>query len=146
MQTSATDTARFDLEHPIVLRTLTGEPIDLVVTTLELTDRVALTGTLRVAAFERLFALGACHLDDEPAPAGFEPDLPVRLRLQLRRPVAARFPQPGALLQALLDDADGVLRQTEAWVALEAMQRQQVPGIDTGWVEVGIRTAAGHGG
>lgn len=144
------ETVRFTFEHPIAFTTLDADQVEvqateLVVDTEVVDPEVELVGTVPLAAWELLFATGAFHLDDEPAPAGFEPQLPVLLRLQLRPAFARRYASPEELLRELLGEEDGPLRGTEAWYALEATQRLAVPGQAEGWVDIGIRTSFADG-
>lgn len=142
MTTPNDETVRFAFEHPVAFTTLDDRTVEVDVTELVADGAaVVLTGTVPLSSWEELFEAGVFHLDDEPAPAGFEPELPVRLRLRLRRQVITRFAGPEELLHALIGGEDRALLSTEAWFALEAMQRLSVPGQAEGWVDIGIRTS-----
>lgn len=137
---TADDDVRFDLDHEVAFRLLDGTSVPVRVTTVRVGHDVEVTGSVTLAVWERLFAAGAFHLDDEPPASGFETGRPVALRLRLRRPLAARLPDPDDLLRALVGDAPSAVQATEAWHALEAVQRLDVPGAPGEWVEIGLRT------
>ena len=136
----ADDDVRFTFEHPTTFRTLGTGEVEVRVLGLAVSATVHLDGEVDLAGWERLFDAGCFHLDDQPAPLGFEPDRPVHLVLRLRSRVAAAFDDADALLESFLSDDGSPLRHTEAWIAVEATQRFDVPDVDGGWTEIGLRT------
>lgn len=150
MSSHSDEMVRFTFEHTIAFTTLEGDRVEIDATALVVDDEgldteVELVGSVSLQTWEWLFATGSFHLDEEPAPAGFEPHLPVLLRLRLRTAIASRYAEPEDLLRSLLGDEAQVLRATEAWYALEATQRLPVPGQAEGWVDIGIRTSFANG-
>jgi hypothetical protein len=135
----ADDDVRFRFERELVFRTLRGEPLHLQARQLQVAAQVTLQADASLADWQRLLAAGCFQLDDVAQPPGLAPDRPVRLLLQLRSRVAADFDNADVLLAALLGEDDPQLRQTEAWTAIEATQRLQVPGVEGGWAEIGWR-------
>lgn len=132
---------RFTFDHGLVLRTLGTGTVEVRASEVQVDREVRLRATVDVVGWERLYDAGCFHLDDEPAPVGFDADHPVAIELRLRSRVGAAFGDPESLLKSLLNDPMSPLRHTEAWYATEAIQRLAVPGEDGAWVEIGIRTS-----
>jgi hypothetical protein len=138
----ADDDVRYTFERELPLRLPTGAPVRLQAQQLTVAAEVELLATLALAEWQRLQAAGACGLQGCPAELGFEPGLRVRLRLRLQAAQAGRFDTADALLQALLGEPEGPLRDAACWQALEAVQRLDVPGVPGGWTEIGWQRAA----
>jgi hypothetical protein len=142
MMALADDDVRFTLDRLVAFRSLAIGEIEVRVLGLAVSAAVLLDGEVDLTGWQRLFDAGCFHLDDEPPPVGFEADRPVHLVLRLRSRVAAAFGDADQLLESLLSDRASPLRHTEAWKAVEATQRFDVPGVEGGWTEIGLRTGA----
>lgn len=131
----------FALDRVIPMETLMGETVSVHIHTVEISDDVVVTGEVDLPTWQRAYASGCFHLDEEEAPTGFEDGIRIQLTLRLRRPVTARYSSPEALLEEMVDETGSPLRHTEAWLATEVMQQVPLPDMPDASAQVGIRTS-----
>jgi hypothetical protein len=135
----ADDDVRYGFDRTLPLRLPSGETVPVRGQRLTVTAAVVLEAEVAYDDWTRLLASGACALEGVESPPGFDPGRPVHLVMLLQPDAAAPFNEADALAQSLLGDEASPLRASQAWVADEATQRFEVPGVDDGWTEIGWR-------
>jgi len=142
MSEMRTVSEEYDFDEPVDVGfgPLWGDDVHLEVQRIVVADQVWLVGSTSVSGFADAAARGAFHLDHESPYPGWEPTVAVDVTLLLRQPVATRFSSADQLVEELLSDATSALRRTEAWWALEATQKVDVPDAPDADSAFGLRT------